>query len=322
MFLDTNKIEIYISVLSFIVLAFGLSGIYLFINKIFNPYMFVRNENPRKDNTNCQGAEDVNKRNLIFLPRGNLDNPGDLSKLNMQKVFFNFFMKGRKYAILVFFILLFITLFIFFKNIMLAAFMAVMGSCIFIEIIDGIIRKRKEALDIQLIEFITNIIIMLKAGKEIRQIFKESLAYIKKPLSSYLKILVSELELNISMDNALDNFAINTESKEVVLFSNAIKINRKIGGDLLFILENIIKTLRENLKIRSSIKTQTAQSKFSGNFISLFPLAGFIFMYFSMDSSLKEFLFSKPGSILLATGAILEFSGFFIIKKILREEQV
>jgi len=40
-----------------------------------------------------------------------------------------------------------------------------------------------------------------------------------------------------------------------------------------------------------------------------------------MNSSIKEFLLSKPGSILLAAGAMLEFSGFFIIKKILKEEQ-
>ena len=299
MFLDADKIEIFISVLSFIVFAFGLGGIYLFINRIPNP---------------C--------RNPFFFYSNNMDIGGDSIKIDPSTVFFNFFTRRKKYTILIFFMILFITLLIFFRNIMLAAFVAVMGSCIFIEIIDGIIRKRKEALDIQLIEFITNIIIMLKAGKEIRQIFKESLAFIKKPLSNYLKIMVSEVELNISMDNALDNFALNIGGKEAVLLSNAIKINRKIGGNLLFILENIIKTLQENLKIRSNLKTQTAQSRFSGNFISLFPIAGFIFMYFSMNSSLKEFLLSKPGSILLAAGAILEFSGFFIIKKILREEQV
>jgi len=299
MFLDEDKIEIFISVLSFIVFASGLLGIYLFINRISNP---------------C--------RNPLFFYNSNMDNGGNSVKIDLRTVFFNFFTKRKKYTIIIFFLVLFVTLLVFFRNIMLAAFVAVMGSCIFVEIIDGIIRKRKEALDIQLIEFITNIIIMLKAGKEIRQIFKESLACIKKPLRNYLKIMVSEVELNISMDNALDNFALNIGGKEVVLLSNAIKINRKIGGNLLFILENIIKTLQENLKIRSNIKTQTAQSRFSGNFISLFPIAGFIFMYFSMNSSLKEFLLSKPGIILLAAGAILEFFGFFIIKKILREEQV
>ncbi|MHB1334471.1 MAG: type II secretion system F family protein [Candidatus Humimicrobiaceae bacterium] len=321
MFLITDKIAILISILSFVIFTFWLTGIYLFINCIFNPYLFIQKENHIQGRKECSKTGNANKINPYSFIDGNINNDGSTNKFNPTVVLFNFFEKRKKYVVLIFFIILFLTFFIFFKNMMLAIFIAIMGTGIFIEFIDGIIRKRKEALDIQLIEFITNIIIMLKAGKEIRQIFKESLAFIKKPLNNYIKTLVSEVELNISMDSALDNFAFNIGGKEVSLLANAIKINRKIGGNLLFILENIIKTLQENLKIRSSIKTQTAQSRFSGNFISLFPLAGFICMYFSINSSLKEFLLSKPGSIILAAGAILEFSGFFIIKKILKEEQ-
>jgi Flp pilus assembly protein TadB len=322
MFLITNKIAIFISVSSFAVFSIGLTGIYLFVSNIFNSHLFIQKENhmqSRKDIMEARNSNIINSNSIITTRTDSFKNTGNL---NPGIVLFNFFAKKKKYAVLTLFVLLFLVFFILFRNIVLAAFISIMSTCIFFEFIDGIIRKRKEVLDIQLIEFITNIIIMLKAGKEIRQIFKESLPCIKKPLNSFIRTLVGEVELNISMDTALDNFASNIGGREVNLLANAIKINRKIGGNLLFILENIIKTLQENLKIRSNIKTQTAQSRFSGNFISLFPLAGFIFMYFFLNSPLKEFLSSKPGSFLLATGAILEFFGFFIIKKILKEEQV
>ena len=322
MFLITDKIAIIISMLSFAVFSFGLAGIYMFLNIIVNSSLFFQ----KADNT--MGAKDSgetdtsNTINSYSITSSNTSGNGDTDSFNPGLVLFNFFAKKRKFAVLVFFALLFLIFLLLFKNLILAIFIAIMCTGIFIEFLDGITRKRKEALDIQLIEFITNIIIMLKAGKEIRQIFKESLACIKKPLNSFIRRLVAEVELNISMDTALDNFAESISGREVNLLANAIKINRKIGGNLLFILENIIKTLQENLKIRSSIKTQTAQSRFSGNFISLFPLAGFIFMYFFLNYSLEEFLSSKPGAILLAAGAMLEFVGFFIIKKILKEEQV
>jgi len=266
--------------------------------------------------------EYFDKTNPYPFTNGSMNNYGNHNRIDPLLTLFNFFGKKRKYTALILFIILLFSFFMFFKNIILAFFLAIMGLIVFVEIIDGFSIKRREALEIQLIEFITNMIIMLKAGKEIRQIFKESLLYIKKPLNNYIKILVSEIELNISMENAIENFALKIGGKEVCLLANAIKINKKIGGNLLFILENIIKTLRENSKIRSNIKTQTAQSRFSGNFISLFPLAGFIFMYFSFNSSLKEFLLSKPGSILLAAGVILDFSGFFFIKKILKGENI
>ena len=127
--------------------------------------------------------------------------------------------------------------------------------------------------------------------------------------------MVGEVELNISMDTALDNFAFSVGGREVNLLANAIKINRKIGGNLLFILENIIKTLQENLKIRSSIKTQTAQSRFSGNFIALFPLAGFICMYLFLNSSLKEFLYQDQEESYLQQEQYLNLPGFLLLKK-------
>jgi tight adherence protein B len=312
MFLIDNKIAMFISIFSFAVFSLGFIGIYLFISSIFNPYLFLQKEGIIKDKKgNQETCENSTCRAHSCGDKGSY-NPG----MNL----FNFFIKKKKYSALVFFSILLLIFLILFGNIVLAIFMAIMITGIFFEFMDGIIRKRKEALDIQLIEFVTNIIIMLKAGKEIRQIFKESLSFIKKPLNSFVRTLVSEVELNISMDNALDNFASGIGGREVSLLANAIKINRKIGGNLLYILENIIKTLQENMKIRSSIKTQTAQSRFSGNFISLFPLAGFMLMYFFLNSSLKEFLSSKLGGILLAIGAMLEFLGFFIIKKILKEE--
>jgi tight adherence protein B len=322
MYLITDRIAIVFSIFSFAVFSFGLIGIYLFISSIFNSYLFVQRENHMLEREDMAKTGYANMVNRHLIINSNTNGYGDKGYYYPGIILLNFFINKKKYVGIIFFMLFLLIFFVLFRNIVLAIFIAIMSTGIFFEFVDGIIRKRREALDIQLIEFITNIIIMLKAGKEIRQIFKESLSYIKKPLKSFIRTLVGEVELNISMDAALDNFVSGIGGREVNLLANAIKINRKIGGNLLFVLENIIKTLQENLKIRSSIKTQTAQSRFSGNFISLFPLAGFIFMYFFLNSSLKEFLSSKPGGILLAAGAILEFLGFFIIKKILKEEQV
>lgn len=317
-----DKSAIIISFLSFVVFSFGLTGIYLFLNSIFNPDLFIQNTGSPLSSITDSKLTGNNKTNYNYFNSQNAQNNGQPVRTNPGVALVYLYEKRKNYVLLIFFALLLTVFFIIFKNIFLAFFIAIMSSGVLNEFICGLLRKRKETLDIQLIEFITNTIIMLKAGKEIRQIFKESIVCIKNPLKNHIKNLVSEVELNISMDIALDNFALNIGGKEVNLLANAIKINRKIGGNLLFILENIIKTLQQNLKIKSRIKTQTAQNRFSGNFIALFPLAGFIVMYFFLNSAVVEFLSSKVGSILLAAGSILEFSGFFIIKKILREDLI
>jgi tight adherence protein B len=281
----------------------------------YNPKSNYIYFNVNNDNNN-NNSNNYNNNDKQFL------NIRQLSWIRFKTTLINIYEKRKVYFLLIIFIFLLIIFFILFKNIFVACFIALMSTAVLNEFICNVFRKRKEILDVQLIEFITNIIIMLKAGKEIRQIFKESVTCIKNPLQNHIRNLVNEIELNISMDNALDRFAANIGGNEVKLLSNAIKINRKIGGNLLFILEKIIETLQQNIKIKSTIKTQTAQNRFSGNFIALFPLIGFIAMYVFFNSAVLDFLSSKIGNILLAVGSLFEFSGFFIIKKILKEDLI
>jgi len=237
-----DKSAIIISFLSFVVFSFGLTGIYLFLNSIFNPDLFIQNTGSHLNSITDSKLTGNNKTNYNYFNSQNAQNNGQPVRTNPGVALVYLYEKRKNYVLLIFFALLLTVFFIIFKNIFLAFFIAIMSSGVLNEFICGLLRKRKETLDIQLIEFITNTIIMLKAGKEIRQIFKESIVCIKNPLKNHIKNLVSEVELNISMDIALDNFALNIGGKEVNLLANAIKINRKIGGNLLFILENIIKT--------------------------------------------------------------------------------
>ncbi|MCE5329711.1 type II secretion system F family protein [bacterium] len=315
----TDKITILISILTFFTLSLGLTGIYLLLRSAYRPNLLLQQRNPVKDIKKF-GLSNYNKSGDVNICDNDLQNDSNSYKNGFTNLLVNVYEKRTKYVLSILFISMLAMFYTLFKNIFLSFFISIMCTGITGEFIGSILRKRKETLDIQLIEFISNMIIMLRAGKEIRQIFKESLAYVKSPLKTHLKNLVNEIELNISMDTALDNFALNTGSKEAGLFANAIKINRKIGGNILIILENIIKNLQQNLRIRSQIKTQTAQNQFSSNIIALFPVAGFIGMYFFLNSAVKDFLSSTIGNILLIIGAVFEFSGFFIIKKILRED--
>ena len=69
---------------------------------------------------------------------------------------------------------------------------------------------------------------MLKAGKTIRNIFKESLSWVKNPLQAYLRKLINRLELNFSFDDALDTFADSCGGNEARLLVSALKINNRI----------------------------------------------------------------------------------------------
>ena len=92
------------------------------------------------------------------------------------------------------------------KNIIFSIFLCTVTVIVISSFLGSLKSRKEELLHGQLIEFINNTIIMLKAGKTIRNIFKESLSWVKNPLQAYLKKLINRLELNFSFINYPDSY--------------------------------------------------------------------------------------------------------------------
>jgi tight adherence protein B len=217
----------------------------------------------------------------------------------------------------VIFLLLDVFLYMVFKNYIFSIFISICIFLVFSEIVYFLKNKKKDMLNCQLMEFLSNSIIMLRAGRSIRNIIKEYGLWAREPLKSYLKILTDELEINIPFDEAVDNFAAKCSSSESLILSTALKLNNKIGGDIIFIIEKIIETLSENRKQVSNAKMLTLQSRYSGYIISFLPVAILVMMFIFMNSSITRFFSGGAGNVCLIIGCLLETTGIVIIRKVL-----
>jgi tight adherence protein B len=217
----------------------------------------------------------------------------------------------------VLFLLLDVSFCMVFKNYIFGVFISACIFLVFSEILYFLKNKKKGQLNSQLMEFLTSSIIMLRAGRSIRSIIREYCEWAKEPLRSYIKTLSDELEMNISFDEAVDNFAAKCSNKEFLIFSTALKLNNKIGGDIVFIIEKIMETLNENRKLVSNARILTLQSRYSGNIISFLPVAILVMMFIFMNASITRFFSGVVGNICLITGCLLEITGIVIIKKVL-----
>ena len=170
----------------------------------------------------------------------------------------------------------------------------------------------------QLISFLEHMIIMLRSGKTIRQMFFESWSGFPKPLGAYLKEVCQRLEIDPDLENALDLFEKRSSSKEVKLITAGIKINSRMGGDIIILLESLSVTLRESLRARSRRENLTLQSRLSANIISFFPIAALLFMNIFYTSSILDFFSTPTGTVILAVGGLLEILGILSMKRIIR----
>lgn len=232
------------------------------------------------------------------------------------KFLINIYGTGRRILSVFIFIVLILFFYLLSRNIIFSLFVSLCLEIYILDLLNGLGEKRKELIHSQLIEFISNMTVLLKAGKTVRSIFKESANWFKDPLSTYLLEVANELELNSTLDEALDRFSQKCRSREANLLVSSLKINNRIGGDLISILDNIADSMRHNLKLKSQIKTMSLQSRYSGNIISIFPIIVLVLLYIFMNKTVVDFFSTSPGVILLFIGGVLEIAGVIVMKKI------
>jgi tight adherence protein B len=227
--------------------------------------------------------------------------------------------KGKKRALIILLYIFAVALFfVLFNNIVFSIFLAVFAYFLIAEVAMAITEKRKEKIEKQLIEFLMNMTIMLRSGKTLRDIVRQSVGCTSAPLKIYLKSLSDELDAGLSFDDAFDNFSEKCSNSEAELMVTALKINNKVGGNLVLILNNIVDTLQDNHKAKSNEKTMTLQARFSGNIIAAIPIAILTVMFIFMNSRINSFFLSRTGSIFMISGCLLEITGILVIRKILK----
>jgi tight adherence protein B len=206
--------------------------------------------------------------------------------------------------------------YIFFKNILLALFMSACLSVYAIDALKGRDEVLAQNLHRQIIEFLEHMVIMLGAGKTLRYIFLNSWKKFPDPIGKCLKKVAENIEINPDLEDVTAVFENTIKTREAKLIASGIRINNKIGGDIVILLNSISKTLRENLRLKSHLDSLTLQSRFSANIIGILPVASLMFLYFFHSDRMLDF-FSRPsGMIVLIIGGSLEITGIIILKKI------
>lgn len=222
-------------------------------------------------------------------------------------------------------------------KIILGGVLALIGGSISKSIIQGILifvliwniprfiitskkKKRINEFNSQINEGLMIISNGLKAGYSFLQAVASTSEETKDPFSKEFKKLFKEMSLGISEEDALRNLQLRMVSDDLKLITNAILIQKNIGGNLSEILDNIAGTIRERQKIQDELRTLTAQGKMSGLIVMLLPIVLGLVIYV-MNKEYMMLLFSNVlGIAMISFSVINQIIGVFLIKKIIHIE--
>jgi tight adherence protein B len=94
-------------------------------------------------------------------------------------------------------------------------------------------------------------------------------------------------------------------------------IQRKTGGNLADVLENISGTIKERLRIKGEIRSLTASGRISGLIIGMLPVFLTVVLMLVNPTYIMDFFMSTIGFVLMILAVIMEALGFLIIRKII-----
>jgi tight adherence protein B len=176
--------------------------------------------------------------------------------------------------------------------------------------------RRNRNFNDQLGETLSLIAASMRGGFSLVQ----SLANVSKdsqePTKSELHRVGQEIQLGLSLTQALDNLVLRMESEDLDLVATAIKIHSRVGGNLTTILDNISTTVRERAKLRREVRVITSMQRISSYIIGFLPV-GLALIIAMINPTYMMKLFEPGLTLCIPIGAVFFWIvGFIIIQKI------
>jgi tight adherence protein B len=179
--------------------------------------------------------------------------------------------------------------------------------------------RRLKAFDNQLSDMINLMVNGLRAGFSTLQAMESVSRELPSPISDEFRRVVQEVQLGLTIEDALDHLIRRISSDDLDLVITAINVQREVGGNLAEILDTISHTIRERVRIKGQIAALTAQGQATGWVIAALPFALFGIL-FAVNREYIMVLFEPAtrgcGIPMVILALIMVIAGMIAVQKI------
>jgi tight adherence protein B len=139
-------------------------------------------------------------------------------------------------------------------------------------IVERQLRRRTRLIEEKLDGFIVTLTNALKATPSIGNALGYAQPLLGPPLEEEIALLLKEMRLGTSLDQALLNLSNRVRSPTLDATLASILIGRQVGGNLPRILETTAETLREMSRLQGVVRSKTAEGKVQLFVVALAPI--------------------------------------------------
>lgn len=137
-------------------------------------------------------------------------------------------------------------------------------------------KKRMSMIEEQLPDAVELMVRSLRVGHPFSSALQIVATEIPDPLGSEMGVISDEAAYGRDVGDALKSMAERIDTQDMRFLAVAVSIQQTSGGNLAEILDGLAKVIRARFKLFRRVKAITAEAKWSGMFLSIFPVAALV----------------------------------------------
>jgi len=175
-------------------------------------------------------------------------------------------------------------------------------------------KRRMQKFNDQLLDAINMLSSCLKGGLSLLQGFEVLVEEMPAPMSQEMGLVIRENKMGIPLEESLVRLNKRMNIEELGLVISALLVARETGGELTKVFSRLSITIRDNRKLKESIKTLTLQGRLQGTIMSFLPIV-FVAWVISVNRHHFDVMLSNDfGRMLLIAAVFLQITGMILLK--------
>jgi len=178
--------------------------------------------------------------------------------------------------------------------------------------------KRQANLTSQLPDALDMLSAALRSGYALTRGFQVIASQMHPPISEEFERVLHEVQVGISVSEALDGLLLRSNSYDLELVVAAVQTQLSMGGNLSEVLDNIAGMIRERVKLQGEINAATSEGRMSAGILVAMPIVMAVVISVINPGYLNPLFTERMGLMMLIGAGLLMISGIVIIRKMLQ----
>ncbi|WP_339493996.1 type II secretion system F family protein [Pseudomonas sp. RA_105y_Pfl2_P56] len=158
----------------------------------------------------------------------------------------------------------------------------------------------------------------LKSGRTLADAVLGGIEASEEPLKNAMDRVQRNVQLGVSLPDAVSDLAELYERDEFRLFALGLKVNHRYGGNASELLENLIKMIRERDQAARQLRAMTGETRLTAWVLGLLPIAMAGYFLMANPVYLVAMWHDPSGQRMLATAFGMQVIGSLLLWRMLR----